>query len=105
MKALLIAGLLTLCSCAYGVSDSFEEPAEVYVAPPKKPTPKTPEPEPTEPATVLQCKIIDYWVGDCYVLEIHCKGKLPQIEVACGPGRPLWPWEIHPYPPPYDYRK
>ncbi len=104
MKALLIAGLLTLCSCATGVSDPIEEPVEVYVAPPKVPTPKAPT-LPSEPEGEPECKIVDYWAGNCYVVEIYCKNKPPQVEVACGAPRPLWPWERDPYPPPYDNRK
>jgi hypothetical protein len=38
------------------------------------------------------------------VVDIECKGKDPHVEVSCGPGRPLWPWEIIPDPP-YDNRK
>lgn len=104
MKFLFLVTMLGLCSCATGVSDPVEEQEEVYVAPPKRPPPKESDPEPTDPAPVLECKVIDYWAGDCYVLEIHCKDKLPQIEIACGPGRPLWPWEIEPDPP-FDNRK
>lgn len=103
MKALLIASLLVLCSCATGVSDPIEEPVEVYVAPPKVPTPKAPD-LPSEPEGEPECKIVDYWVGNCYVVKIYCKNKPTRVEVACGPGRPLWPWEIIPDPP-YDNRE
>ena len=107
MKSLFLATLLALCSCATGSTAELpDEAEEVYVAPVKKPAPKAPEPEPNEDAgTIAQCKIDAYWVGNCYVVKIYCKDKPTQVEVACGPPRPLWPWERDPYPPPYDNRK
>jgi hypothetical protein len=107
MKFLYLAvSLLALCSCAdESTEDIVEEPEEVYVPPLKKSVPPPPEPEPSEPAPIPQCKIVAYWSNDCYVVKIYCKNKPPRIEVSCGPGRPLWPWEVDPYPPPYDNRK
>lgn len=106
MKALFLAAMLALCSCATGsTADVPEEQESVYVAPSKKPTPPTPEPAPVESdADVPHCKINAYWSLNCYVVEIFCEGRQPQIEVSCGPGRPLWPWEIIPDPP-YDNRR
>ncbi len=104
MKFLFLATMLALCSCAVGVIDPIEEQEEVYVAPPQKPAPH-PEPESSEPTNAPQCKIDAYWVGNCYVVKIYCKDQPTRTEVACGPDRPLWPWEVDPYPPPYDNRK
>ena len=96
MKVLLIAGLLALCSCAAGSTvEPTEEPVEVYVAPPKASVPKPPAPEPSdEPTTAPECIVDAYWVDDCYVVKIYCKDKPTRVEISCGPGRPLWPWEI-----------
>ena len=103
MRFLFLATCLALCSCAVGTVDELpSEPEEVYVAPPKKTQPPPPEAEPSEPTTAPQCKIDDYWVGNCYVVKIYCKDQPTRTEVACGPDRPLWPWEVDPYPPPYD---
>ena len=104
MKFLFLATCLALCSCATGVSDPIEEPEEVYVAPPKKPAPPAPEPEPEDTTAVPQCVVDAYWVNDCYVVKIYCKDKPTRVEISCGPGRPLWPWEIIPDPP-YDNRR
>lgn len=106
MKSLFLACLLALCSCAVGsTADISDEPTETYSAPPKTPAPKAPPtPEPTEPQTDPQCEVHASWVNNCYVVAIYCKGKDPRVEVSCGPGRPLWPWEIIPDPP-YDNRK
>jgi hypothetical protein len=99
----LIAVGLLLCSCAAGSTDEpTEEPVEVYVAPPKTPAPKPPaQPAEDTDAGPSNCVIDAYWVNDCYVVKIYCKDKPVHIEVSCGPGRPLWPWEIIPDPP-YD---
>lgn len=105
MKSLFLATLLALCSCAVGSTAELSDEPEVYVAPVKKPSPKAPEPEPTEDAGAIpQCKIDAHWVQNCYVVAIYCKDKPPQVEISCGPGRPLWPWEIIPDPP-YDNRR
>ena len=96
--------LLALCSCASGVIDEVEEPVEVQVDPPRIPTPKAPS-STSEPEGEPECVINTYWVGTCYVVKIYCKDKPTRVEVACGPSRPLWPWEVDPYPPPYDDRK
>lgn len=95
---------MVLCSCAVGsTADLTEEPVEVYVAPPKVTVPKAPLP-PAEPEGEPECIVNAYWVNNCYVVKIYCKDKAPRVEVSCGPGRPLWPWEIIPDPP-YDNRK
>jgi hypothetical protein len=104
MKFLFLAtSLLALCSCAVGsTADLTAEPVEVTVPPHKAPAPQAP-PEPVETQTDPQCVINTSWVNDCFVVDIECKDKPPHIEVSCGPGRPLWPWEIIPDPP-YDNR-
>lgn len=102
--SLIVASILMCCSCATGVSDPIEEPVEVYVAPPKVPTPKAPTQPPSEPEGDPECVVNAYWVDDCYVVKIYCKDKPTRVEISCGPGRPLWPWEIIPDPP-YDNRK
>jgi hypothetical protein len=101
MKSLFLAAMLALCSCAVGTIDELpEENEDVHVTPAQKPAP-TPEPA-DEGTTAPQCKIDAYWVGNCYVVKIYCKDQPTRVEVACGPPRPLWPWERDPYPPPYD---
>ena len=104
MKLSLIAAMLMLCACAEGSSaDLEEEPVNTTVdtkIPVPSPAPVAPEESDAGPA--IQCKINAYWVGNCYVVKIYCKDKPTQVEVACGRGRPLWPWERDPYPPPYD---
>lgn len=100
MKLSLIAACLVMTGCAVGSGPETDSTPEVVTKiPPPKPTP-TPVESP--PSGQSECIIDSYWVQNCLVVEILCKGKPPQIEVACGPGRRLWPWEIHPYPPPYD---
>jgi len=104
MKFLFLASLLALCSCAVGsTADTADEPTGTYSATPKAPQ-KNPPPSttPEEPQADPQCTVNSYWVGNCYVVDIECKGKDPRVEVSCGPGRPLWPWEIIPDPPYYD---
>jgi len=100
MKFLFLASLLALCSCAVGsTADVPDEPTGTYSAPPKAPQKPAPTPAPEETQTDPQCTVNAYWADDCYVVDIQCKDKPPQIEVSCGPGRPLWPWEIIPDPP------
>lgn len=100
LKSLLIVAMFALCSCATGVVDPIEDPIVVVTPPPNKTAPAPPEKE--KPTGQADCVIDAYWVGNCYVVKIYCKNKPTQTEVACGPGRPLWPWEIDPYPPPYE---
>lgn len=105
MKFSLIAAGLILCSCATGVADPIDEPVEVYVAPPNlKPKPPPVTFDDTDAAPPIKCVIDSYWVNDCFVVKIYCEDKPTKTEISCGPGRPLWPWEIIPDPP-YDNRK
>jgi hypothetical protein len=100
MKFLFLASLLVLCSCAAGsTADVPDEPTGTISATPKPPQKPAPTPEPTAPQTDPQCTVNAYWVDDCYVVDIICKDKPERLDVSCGPGRPLWPWEIIPDPP------
>jgi len=106
MKLSLIAVcMLAVVGCASGEVDPVEDPPVVVVAPkiPKPTAPAVPVEEDTDAAPPIKCVINDYWVGDCHVLKIYCEGKPVQVEVYCGPGRKLWPWEIIPDPP-YDHQ-
>jgi hypothetical protein len=102
MKLSLIAAVgLLLCSCASGTTDevSADPPEGVIPAHPKPVTPPADAGTSDTDAGPPDCVVNAYWADDCYVVDVICKDKPERIEVSCGPGRPLWPWEIIPDPP------
>ncbi len=108
MKLSLIAACCLLIGCAHGVeseTDSTPQTEVVTDIPAPKPAPPPQEESSPSIENDSNCIVKSYWVQNCLVVEIHCEGKLPQIEVACGPERRLFPWEYIPDPPPYDKQK
>lgn len=101
-KLSLIAVGCFLVGCAHGVE------------PEPDPTPQTtvetnipiPKPAPVEssspPEEEHDCVVDSYWVNNCLVTKVYCDGKLVDADVRCTLGRPLFPWEYIPDPPPYD---
>lgn len=98
--SLLVTGLL-LIGCSGGPSS--DPPSDPVVeTTPSKPAPK---PAPTQdsdpiPAPDNHCVVVIDWINDCEVIKVYCYGKLKDLDIKCGGGRIIFPWQYIPDPPP-----
>lgn len=99
MKLSLVVAALLLCSCAVGVSDPLPDEPATYSSHPKPPAPKAPDAD-AQPDPDSHCQVYSEWINDCLVTKVYCDGVLKDLDIKCSRGRPLWPWEYIPDPPP-----
>jgi hypothetical protein len=99
MKSLIFFIAACLIGCSGGPEPN-PAPSEVVsgtVNP--KPAPSTPT-EPPAPEPDNHCVVVIDWVNDCEVTKVYCYNQLKNLDIKCGSGRILFPWEYIPDPPP-----
>jgi len=75
-----------------------EENAGVYV--PAKRDASPPKEDDSQTTDSRNCFTYSYWVNNCLVSKVYCDDQLVDVDVKCTLGRPLFPWEYIPDPPP-----